>query len=209
MNIDELASYDNLKDDAKSVLNSAMDVYWHIKDTEIKKRVKDLYNNEEEYVFTKIDKKVISLYLACFLADTGLKEKLSEYSDINEKCILSFLGIEKENIKPLYHESYKPFYEMGFKNIIKDMLQRRPKFFETKKIDSQAIYFLMRDIKISGSNILNYLSRCYTNEKFLCKHPSFDKIRESILSHESSTQKEEKKLSDYDFWFDDSYRHFI
>ena len=229
MNIDELASYDNLKDDARKILNSAMDVYWYIKDIEIKRKVKDLYNNEDEYVFTEIDKKIISLYLACFLVDTDLKKKLSEYKDISEKNILSFLGIEKENIKPLYYESYKPFYEMEFKNIIKDMLQRKQKFFETKKIDSQVVYFLMRDIKISGSNILNYLSSYCTNEKFLCKHPSFDEVGKSIITSEKNqgiknmpndekniksniTDNNGEDFSNFnkdEFWFDKTYEHTL
>lgn len=208
MNIDELTKYDNLKDDAKEILNCAMDVYWYIKDIEIKRMVKDLYNSEEVHIFTKADKKVISLYLAFFLADTNLKKKMNEYKDINEKSILSFLGIEKKNIKTLYYESYKPFYEMSFKSILKDMIQKKQKNFESKKIDCKSIYLLMRNIKISNSDILNYLARCYTSEKFLCKHPSFEEVRKDDLLHENDNQMEEKKLSDYDFWFDRSYRHF-
>lgn len=230
MNIDKLTNYDNLSSDAKEILNKAMDIYWNIKDIEIDVKVKDIFNMEKNYIFNEIDKKVISLYLACFMADTKLKKELEEYKDISEKSIISFLGIKKDDIKPLYYESYMPFYEMSFKNIIKDMLKSKQNFFEPKKIDSESIYFLIRNIKVAGSAVLNYLSSYCTKEKFLCKHPSFEKIGKEILSKTyagaSKVVVEDNKMSDgvsnldkeenfefavnknkNEFWFDTSYSH--
>ena len=229
MDIDKLTNYDNLSSDAKEILNKTMDIYWNIKDTEINVKVKDIFNMEKDYIFNEIDKKVISLYLSCFMSDTKLKKELEEYKDISENNIISFLGIKKDDIKPLYYESYRPFYEMNFKNIIKDMLKSKQNFFEPKKIDSESIYFLMRNIKVAGSAVLNYLSSYYTKEKFLCKHPSFEKIGKEILSKtytdDSKIAVEDNKTSDRsnlekgeifefpanksknEFWFDTSYSH--
>lgn len=217
MNFDRILNYDNFTGDVKSILNIAMDIYWNIKDIEIKKDVKDIFKQIPDYIFTENDKKVISLYLSCFLADTKLKEKLNEYKDINVDNIISFLGIKKENIKPLRHESYKPFYENNFKSILKDMLKSKENFFELKQIDPESIYFLMRNIKVAGSNILNYLSSEYTKEKFLCKHPSFEKMGKDILSKvyvyndsykkKSNEVMQDAKMKDNEFWFDRTYNH--
>lgn len=213
MNFDEILNYDNFTDDAKSIFNIAMDIYWNIKDIEIKKDVRDIYKQIPGYIFTKNDKKVISLYLSCFLADTNLKKKLNEYKDINVDSIISFMGIKRDNIKPLRHENYKSFYENNFKSILKDMLKSKENFFELKQIKSESIYFLMRNIKVAGSNILNYLSSEYTKEKFLCKHPSFEKIGKDILAktyvYDDGNNEviQYAKTKDDKFWFDRTYDH--
>ena len=59
-------NYNDFDKDTQSFLNKAMDIYSIIKDKNICKRVKDTFD-VIDYTFTRLDKKILSLFISGFL----------------------------------------------------------------------------------------------------------------------------------------------
>ena len=66
-------NYSDLSEETQLFLNKTMDIYSIIKDKSINRTVKDLIDTKN-YEFTKLDKKVLALFIAGLLVDGNLKE---------------------------------------------------------------------------------------------------------------------------------------
>lgn len=117
-------NYSDLSQETQLYLNKAMDIYSTIKDKNITKNVKNIFDTIK-HEYTKLDKKVLSLFIAGFLVDGNLKDILSEYDDIKLHDLLDFIDIEEKDIKPLEAEEYEEFYNSNLKLDIISMIKER------------------------------------------------------------------------------------
>ena len=71
-------NYSDLSQETQLFLNKAMDVYSTIKDKSLNKVVEDLIDTKR-YEFTKLDKKVLALFIAGFLIDGNINHPALKY----------------------------------------------------------------------------------------------------------------------------------
>lgn len=110
----EIIEYENLNDETKKYINKAMDIYSTIKDNEIKIEVDNGFYSTKVHQLKKLDKKILSLFIAGFLVEGKLKEIIEEYDDIKLQDLLSFINIEEQEIKKVEDEKYQEFYSKYF-----------------------------------------------------------------------------------------------
>ena len=90
-------NYSELSQETQTFLNKAMDIYSLKKDKSIIRSIFFMFGREE-YELTKLDKKVLTLFIAGFLVDGNLKKILSQYDDIKINELFYWLLLEK-NLK--------------------------------------------------------------------------------------------------------------
>ena len=98
-------NYSDLSQETQLFLNKAMDVYSTIKDKSLNKVVKNLIDTKR-YEFTKLDKKVLALFIAGFLIDGNLKEIFSQYDDIKLDNLYDFIDINESDIVLIRFNKY-------------------------------------------------------------------------------------------------------
>ncbi|MGN0974276.1 MAG: hypothetical protein ACI4OT_05985 [Bacilli bacterium] len=76
MDTKDMFKYENLNDDTKKLLNKAMDIYSTIQEREIEIETMKISTGSSLYKLNKLDKKIISIYIASFLVDGDLKNLL-------------------------------------------------------------------------------------------------------------------------------------
>lgn len=151
-------NYNELRKETKLFLNKAMDIYSIIKDKSIIQNVKDLFTTGN-HEFTKLDKKVLSLFIAGFLVDGNLKEIFSQYNDIKLDKLFDFIDIKESDIIPIPDDQYEDFFERNFKldlmNIIKESNFNKEINFITPEVVVNSLQYL------NGSDILDYFANRY------------------------------------------------
>ena len=118
MDINNIFDYKKFNDKTKLYLNKVMDIYSLIMDKIIIQKV-EKFHEKKYYTFTKLDKKVLSLFIAGFLVDEDIKNIYSQYDDIKLDDLLDFIDIKKNDIKELPDDKYEDFYK---KNIQLDLI---------------------------------------------------------------------------------------
>ncbi len=174
-------NYQELRDDTKKIINKAIEIYMAIKDQEI---CKDVFyiKLKPNYNFTKLDKKVLSLFLACFITDTSLKTILKEYDDINVPSLYSYIGLDPSNIMPLPKEEYPKYFEEYFQLELINMIKNKSFFFEINQLTPEVIYWLFDAVEINKSFILNcYLNNYNHDIIWFCDHPSCKSVESKAL----------------------------
>ncbi len=151
-------NYNELRKETKLFLNKAMDIYSIIKDKSIIQNVKDLFTTGN-HEFTKLDKKVLSLFIAGFLVDGNLKEIFSQYNDIKLDKLFDFIDIKESDIIPIPDDQYEDFFERNFKldlmNIIKESNFNKEINFITPEVVVNSLQYL------NESDILDYFANRY------------------------------------------------
>ena len=166
-------NYNDLNEETKVFLNKAIEIYSVIKNQNIQRNVK-LLRDEKEYTFTKLDKKILSLFLAGILVDGDLKNIISDYSNIREDDLFEFIGISKDDIKSI--DNYKESFEKDFKSDVSFLIRRglctcNKVNYITPCVIIQALQY---HNKVS-SEVLEYFAEEYNllqSKMFYC-HPFF------------------------------------
>lgn len=187
-------NYSDLSQETQLYLNKAMDIYSTIKDKNITKKVKNVFDTIR-HDYTKLDKKVLSLFIAGFLVDGNLKNILSEYDDIKLHDLLDFIGIEEKDIKPLEAEEYEEFYNSNLRLDIISMIKERTWGGNINFITPEVILRSLQYGGLKGSQILDHYAKTYEiSDTFLgfSDHPLF-KVLENYTIIDGS-------IEDRRFW---------
>lgn len=172
--------YENFSDEVKAYINKAIDIYSKIENVEIKKTFKRLVGSYKDYYLSKVDKRILSLFVASFLVDNNLKKILDNYDDINVDKILDFLNINCNDItklgKSMYgqEEDYSEIYTLDFKLDLVSLMKNNLLFYTIETITPEIIYYsLKNDYNSLGSRLLDDLSRTLNfSGMFFMEHPS-------------------------------------
>lgn len=183
-------TYESFDDETKEYLNKAMDIYSTIKDKEITKEVKEFINNKE-YTFSKLDKKILSLFIACFYTP-NLSNILDEYEDLQKKDLFDFINTKEEEIKELEDFEYSDFYDRGFKLDLMSIIKIISNRFDIIRITPETIISSFDKININSSEILSYFCKTYgTKTENFSFHPCHEAIVNYALIKESMQEKEQ------------------
>lgn len=183
MSIDEMLNYENFSEEVKNYLNKAMDIYFTIKDKEIKKEIKLLFGTRE-FIFKDFDKKIISLYIAAFLTEGDMKKKLDQYKEIKVIDLLSFIDIDFNDIRRVDENGYKKFYSDNFRSDLVLLMNSKKDFYIYNSITPEVIFSFLDGMSVNGSRVLNCLCEFLKLGGYiwLSDHPSFKEIRQSAIS---------------------------
>lgn len=184
-----MKSYEEFNDVTKKFLNKAMDIYATIKNEKIVKIVKK-FGQEESYSLTKLDKKILSLFIAGFTVDGELKDILDEYDDIKVKDLFSFINLKVENIKQLEENEYGEFYDKNLKMALMGIMVEDTISYILNKVTPETIFLFLGEIDGNISKILDYLAEaCNLNCLWLHRHPSFKAVENFALIKGSLQKK--------------------
>lgn len=184
-----MKSYEEFNDVTKKFLNKAMDIYATIKNEKIVKIVKK-FGQEESYSLTKLDKKILSLFIASFTVDGELKDILDEYDDIKVKDLFSFINLKAENIKQLEENEYGEFYDKNLKMALMGIMVEDTISYILNEVTPETIFLFLGEIDGNISKILDYLAEsCNLNCLWLHRHPSFKAVENFALIKGSLQKK--------------------
>ena len=153
-------NYSDLSEETKLFLNKAMDIYATIKDKSLNRTVKGLIDTKD-YEFTKLDKKVLALFIAGLLVDGNLKEIFSQYDDIKLDNLFDFIGIKESDITPIEKEKYEEFFDKNIKLDLITILKERNLGSTINFVTPEVIVNSLQFISLSGSYILDYFAEKY------------------------------------------------
>lgn len=151
-------NYSDLSEETQLFLNKTMDIYSIIKDKSINRTVKDLINTKN-YEFTKLDKKVLALFIAGLLVDGNLKEIFSQYDDIKLDNLFDFIGIKESDITPIEKEKYEEFFDKNIKLDLVTILKKKNWDNTINFVTPEVIVNALQFVSLSGSNILDYFAK--------------------------------------------------
>lgn len=194
-------NYDNFNEEMLNYINKVMDIYSIIKDKKIVKNVRDVLENIN-YEFTKLDKKVLALFIASFLVDGNLKDILDEYDDLKLNDLFDFIDIQPSDIIPLTNEEYKTFYDKNIKLDLVRIIKERNWLKEIHYLTPEVIVASLQFMTLSGSNILDYYKEKYDihcGGLGLSEHPVFNALTNYSLMAGSISDKELPKRNNNDF----------
>ena len=174
-------TYENFDDETKEYLNKAMDIYSTIKDKEINKKVKD-YVEYKEYTFSKLDKKILSLFIASFYTP-NLSNILDEYEDLQKRDLFDFINTKEEEIKKLEELEYSGFYDKCFKLELMSIIENFSSNINIRKITPEIIICSFDAIDVMGSKILDYFLKTYNTKKYFFDHPIAKTVKNYAILH--------------------------
>lgn len=180
--------YDNFNDVTKNFLNKAMDIYSTIKDEEIKKIV-GKGDSVREYTFTKVDKKILSLFISGFLVNGNLKKIIEEYEDLKLQDFLDFANIKERTINNLPEEEYSDFYKENFKLIIINILKSSIGIVINFVTPEVIVNCFSHAARVNGSEVLNCFSETYGLGRFFSDHPLFTSLENYVILTDSVSKK--------------------
>lgn len=183
-------NYSDLSEETQLFLNKTMDIYSIIKDKSINRTVKDLINTKN-YEFTKLDKKVLALFIAGLLVDGNLKEIFSQYDDIKLDNLFDFIGIKESDITPIEKEKYEEFFDKNIKLDLVTILKKKNWDNTINFVTPEVIVNALQFVSLSGSNILDYFAKKYdVPRSFLGfnEHPIFSALDNYTLMDDSVWQ---------------------
>lgn len=187
-------NYSDLSGETQLFLNKAMDIYSIIKDKSINRTVKDIIGTKD-YEFTKLDKKVLALFIAGLLVEGNLKEIFSQYDDIKLDNLFDFIGIKESDITPIEDEKYEEFFDKNIKldliTILKESIWSDTINFVTPEV----VIGSLRHISTNGSEILDYYKNKYLKSRYILisEHPLFKALKNYALMDGSVSKKDSPK----------------
>ena len=188
-------NYSDLSEETQLFLNKAMDIYATIKDKSINRTVIDLIKTKE-YEFTKLDKKVLALFIAGLLVEGNLKEIFSQYDDIKLDDLFDFIGIKESDITPIEKEKYEEFFDKNIKLDLVTILNERNRNNTINFVTPEVVISSLQYISLSGSNILEYYKNEYNLKSgglFVSEHPLFSALKNYTLMDGSVSKKDSPK----------------
>lgn len=190
-------NYSELSPETKLYINKAMDIYSVIKDKSISRMVRGFIETKH-YEFKKIDKKILSLFIAGFLVDGNLKDILSEYDDIKLEDLLEFIDVKENDITPLEDGKYEEFFDKNLKLDLMNMIKGTYWDEEINYLTPAVIVSALKYSSSIGSNILSYFGNEYEiSKRFLgiWDHPLFDALENYTLLDGSTSEKKSPKVN--------------
>ena len=184
--------FNDLNQETQLFLRKAMDIYAIITHKTLNTTVKGLIDTKN-YEFTKLDKKVLSLFIAGFLFDGNLKELFSQYDDIKLNNLYEFAGIKTKNIPAFTDEKYDEYFEKHFQLDLIHIIRERNFDKSINTITPEVIVNSLQYIHLSGSHILNYFAKKYeiTNSLYgFNTHPIFRALENFNLMEGSISKKD-------------------
>lgn len=186
-------NYDEFNEETKIYINMAMDLYSIIKEKDIIQNVKHI-REENNYQFTKLDKKILSLFIAGFMVDGNLKDILGEYDDIKLQDLLSFANIRTKKIDKLSDEEYSNFYQKHFQLDLAGIMKEKTLFHIINFITPEVIMSCLDGVTINGSDILNYFGNKFgIKVMWFHEHPLFKALENYNLINGSISKKDFSK----------------
>ena len=188
-------NYSDLSEETQLFLNKAMDIYSIIKDKSLNRTVKDIIGTKD-YEFTKLDKKVLALFIAGLLMEGNLKEIFSQYDDIKLDNLFDFIGIKESDITPIEDEKYEEFFDKNIKLDLVTILKERNLGNTINFVTPEVVISSLRHISLSGSNILEYYKDKYNLKSggiFISEHPLFRALENYTLLDGSVSKKDSPK----------------
>lgn len=186
-------NYDEFNKETKIYINMAMDLYSIIKEKDIIQNVKH-FGEKNNYQFTKLDKKILSLFIAGFMVDGNLKDILGEYDDIKLQDLLSFANIGTKKIDKLSDEEYSNFYQKYFQLDLAEIMKEKNRSYIINFITPEVIMSCLGGVKINGSDILNYFGNKFgIKGVFFDEHPLFKALENYNLINGSISKKDSSK----------------
>ncbi len=185
-------NYSGLSEETQLFLNKAMDVYATIKDKKITRTIKES-NGTINYDFTKLDKKVLSLFIAGFLVDGSLKQIFSQYDDIKLDDLFDFIGITESDITAIEAGKYEEFFNTNFKIDLINNTENRWGAYRINFITPEIIIGSFKFIHLHGSKILEYYKDAYKlnlgTYSYMYEHPIFSALDTYVVLDDSISNK--------------------
>lgn len=188
-------NYSDLSEETQLFLNKAMDIYSIIKDKSLNRTVKDIIGTKD-YEFTKLDKKVLALFIAGLLVEGNLKEIFSQYDDFKLDNLFDFIGIKESDITPIEDEKYEEFFDKNIKLDLVTILKERNWGNTINFVTPEVVISSLRHISLSGSDILEYYKDKYNLKSggiFISEHPLFRALENYTLLDGSVSKKDSPK----------------
>lgn len=195
--------YEKLDDETKSYINVAIEIYNVIEKKKILKTINSLTNDKVLYLFTDVDKIILSLFIAGMLNKGNVQKIFSKYEDIKLQDLLDFIDTDLKEIAPLEEAQYSKIYAEQFYTLIKFFIKEAYKLYDLKCITPELI---ISSLQLSGDksyNILLYYSYNYWEYKDTLSfydHPFFSVLEDYIFdnglaySERVNEQKQEKEM---------------
>lgn len=193
-------NYSDLREETQLFLNKAMDIYSVIKDKSLNMTIRDSFGRKD-YEFTKLDKKVLALFIAGLLVEGNLKEIFSQYDDIKLDNLFDFIGIKESDITPIEDEKYEEFFDKNIKLDLVTILKERNSNNTINFITPEVIVKSLQYVSLSGSKILDYfVKKYYVTRSFLDfnEHPIFNALDNYTLMDGSVSKKDSPKRNDFE-----------
>lgn len=188
-------NYSDLSGETQLFLNKAMDIYSIIKDKSLNRTVKDIIGTKD-YEFTKLDKKVLALFIAGLLVEGNLKEIFSQYDDIKLDDLFDFIGIKESDITPIEDEKYEEFFDKNIKLDLVTILKKSNWGDTINFVTPEVVISSLQHVRLSGSEILEYYKYKYNLKSkgiFISEHPLFRALENYTLIDGSVSKKDSPK----------------
>lgn len=184
-------NYNNLSLETQLFLNKIMDIYATIKDKSLNRTVKDIIG-QKNYEFTKLDKKVLALFIAGLLIKGNLKEIFSQYDDIKLENLFESIGIQESDITSIEDGKYEEFFEKNLKLDLISIIKEGNRDKEINFITPEVIVRSLQYVSSSGSKILDYFAIEYDISRSIMgiyDHPIFNSLENYTLIDGSVSKK--------------------
>ena len=185
--------YNDFSDEMREYLNKAMDIYNTVRDGKIVRRF-DILNLErgfsikKEYELSKLDKRMLSLFMASYLVEGSISDFVNNYDDIKIEHLLDFVGISDIKDISCVDGDYGEFYDKNFKIDIISFIERLEEC--CRKVNEITPYVILSSIEAvySGEevNIFNYLLCKYNIDAYDFSDLSIFKALDSYLVSSNS-----------------------
>lgn len=187
-------NYSDLSEETQLFLNKAMEIYSIIKDKSLNRTVKDIIGTKD-YEFTKLDKKVLALFIAGLLVEGNLKEIFSQYDDIKLDDLFDFIGIKESDITPIKDEKYEEFFDKNIKLDLVTILKEKNRRNTINFVTPEVVISSLQHICLSSSEILEYYKNKYNLKSggFFIQHPFFRALENYTLIDGSVSKKDSPK----------------
>lgn len=188
-------NYSDLSEETQLFLNKAMDIYSIIKDKSLNRTVKNIIG-AKNYEFTKLDKKVLALFIAGLLVDGNLKEIFSQYDDIKLENLFEFIGIQESDVTSIEDGKYEEFFEKNLKLELISIIKENKYGKEINFITPEVIASSLQHVSLNGSDILDYYARKYNLSGTITgffEHPIFKALENYTLIDGSVSKKDSPK----------------
>lgn len=178
--------YDKLNNETKSYINVAIEIYNVIAKKKILKTINGSSNDKVLYLFTDVDKKILSLFIAGIINKGNVQKIFSKYEDIKLQDLLDFIDTDLKEITPLEEVQYSKLYDEEFYTLIKFFIKESYKLYDLKCITPELI---ISSLQLSGDknyNILLYYSYNYWEFKDTLSfydHPFFSFLEDYIFDN--------------------------
>ena len=188
-------NYSDLSEETKTFLNKAMDIYATIEEKSLNSDVKDSLGEKMNYEFTKLDKKVLALFIAGKLVDGNLKVIFSQYDDIRLDNLFEFIGIQESEITSVEDRKYDEFFDKKIKFDLISIIKERYFGKNINFITPEVIVESLQYSNLIGSDILDYFAEKYKLSRVVSgihEHSIFNTLENYNLENGSISDKGNK-----------------